>query len=396
MKLLRRRFSGVSTPIAGIMAIIIMGGAVTHVLKSMGAINPSFWQIHQTNVEAFYILIVQMSLYVILILLFVPKIIRIDRSAFKTPKIIKLTVLSLCAVVLICVFYINLQYIVSSGTVRHSGHAGVQQLNLVFGLVALVMLDGLRFRFGKVNMNPILITLITFFLTIYPAATASRTSVVPFAFLFLLYTSKSKYLQATFFGLLSSVFMFMSLASRAAPSYLNFFKSVSEFDLAHAFDIILVLIEFSFPGSDTINLLLQSGFSFQSSILLFPLYLSPVPSSLLPMETLTNMSLSYPLGIDRESFSLNFDIFTEGYYWFGFLGLFIWPFFVVCLLAFPLHLYNSRYSFHSRFFASLIMLGIFYMFFGGMVFTLRAGTRFLFLIVILSILTKQVMRLKWR
>ncbi len=375
--------------------IIAFGGAATHLLKFYHVIPPSFWQVHDTSVLAFFVLLFQLLVYVISFKLLVPSVLRVNHVVSNRFRNTKLHFIFLCIILLSFGLLLNFEYIVQPSVARHSGAHKFQQLNLLIGIVTIYLLSDFKLKFFRVRINSVLLVFVLFCLIIYPASTASRTSVVPYAFLFLLSIFHKQFFKASFYFSLSFVVLFLSLASRGDPSFVNFFYAISNFDIKGMYGILLILIDYSFPGSDTVNVLLQSQYDFKSSPHLLPLYLSPTPSSFLPSEALFEMSLSYPLGLDREGFSLNFDLFTEGYYWFGNPGLLVWPLVVVASLGFGLRIHNSRFGYHSRFFANLLLLAIFYMFFGGMVFTIRAGTRFLLLVVIVSVASRQISRLKW-
>ena len=124
----------------------------------------------------------------------------------------------------------------------------------------------------------------------------------------------------------------------------------------------------------------------QEHILDTLLYLSPIPSSFLDPELFFRSSLSPLLGIDIFQLGVNADIYSEGLYRQGIIGFFLMPavvplsYYLVIKIAnqFNHPLYNYLMVLLTRVFS-------FYAVVGGMVFSYRAATRFLLLLLFASI-----------
>jgi hypothetical protein len=105
----------------------------------------------------------------------------------------------------------------------------------------------------------------------------------------------------------------------------------------------------------------------------------------LPNTLFADISLSEVLGIERDKLGINYDIFSEGVYWFGFDWGFIYTIFLGFLCVWPYHVVNKIWKSNAPSFMSLaILISVIYMLLGGMVFPLRPGSRFVLALVLMA------------
>lgn len=379
-----------------IIFIYFFGGLGVYLLQLLNLLDLPFWYKLEESPVVVHILIIQFIIFSLSFYFFRSDFNFANLYGFHLNKRIQLKVLLVALLYIIFVSIYNFNYLFSDFNIRHSGEAGTQRVLFFFCLLLLLFVNQMRIKYSNLNITNFIIFFIIFISTIYPASTASRLVVVPILLQLIITLYKKNIVSSFLYLCLSFVFLYASLASRGEPSFTNFYLSIFSIPFEKIYYVILNLISFSFPGSNTLEVILESNYKFPFSYYYFPLYISPIPSSLLPSDILYEMSLSYPLGINRDSFSLNFDIYTEGYYWFGYIGLFLWPFIVASLILISERILNSRFCERPFLVHIFSHLSIYYLMFGCMVFTLRAGSRMLFVVIIFALLIKLFSKLKFK
>lgn len=372
------------------------GGVGVELLRKLNVLNEPFWFNVTAQNLTIRILTAQLLIF-IFFLYYRHKPLKQMISTSQTLLSVKLQRLILVATFVLIPFilYYNYEFLLSQNTTRHSGGANFQRLLLLLSLLIIIGLNFCKLMIYRINIAEILILLVIITCTIYPAATASRFAVIPVIVHAATGLSRGRRFKATIWFCISFLFLYASLASRGSPSLVNFHASYLSLDTSDIIDIVLDLIQFSFPGGSTVDAVLSTDYEYNFAFWWVPLYLSPLPSSLLSSDVLHEMSLSYPLGYDREIFSLNFDHYTEGYYWLGYPGLLVWPAIQACIIRVSESLLNSKHCRASYLLKSMATLCLFYFLLGGMVFTTRAGTRFLLYVIIIAMLLRLLQRIKF-
>lgn len=380
-----------------LLLLHFLGGIGVVALRHLQLIEEPFWYDFSPHALTVTFLLSQTVILWIALFLFKKRnegVISATAKLKHFKSSVQLAIFIIAWIYFVVIILYNKDFIFSDLNERHSGDAGSQRMLLIFGILLQFLLSRCRIVFGRLDLTIAIVFLIILASSAYSAATASRTAAIPPIMQGFLYLSSKKRARASLMFFIGFLFLYASLASRANPSFANFHTVYWQIDFQELIRVFFSLVGFSFPGGSTMDVVLYTKYEYASNWHLLPLYLSPLPSSYLPDQTLFEMSLSYPLGIDRESFSLNFDLYTEGYYWFGFGGIFLWPIVIAGVVRVSDLVLKSHWCLRTNEIRLAANFGLFYMFAGGMVFTLRAGTRYLLMVIILAIILKLFSRVR--
>lgn len=277
--------------------------------------------------------------------------------------------------------------------IRHSGNHNVSRFTLLVVLVGSFLVNG-----GSYLHRLAAFIVLIYVGTLASSIGASRAVVVPFILAGFSFLQRRNYITGAALFYLAIVALFTAFKVRGSPSYYNFWSSFA--NSAFEFDIISFLrvsFQYSFPGLSTIQAaMISSGSLSFEAFCDFLIYLSPIPSSLLPSSLFDGLSLSYALGIDRSSLGINYDILSEGIFWFGVGGAWIFTLAAGLLTVLPYYVANRVLRGSNSSIYVLCLLANFWMVYGGMVFTLRAGSRAVWALALLMIVFSLVRRFRIR
>lgn len=255
---------------------------------------------------------------------------------------------------------------------RHTGNHAMARISIFLSLVALVV-----FHSSKELIKWFAYILILYCGTLPGSIDSSRSVAIPFILIFLSFLQKRQFLLASLFFYFSFVAISAAFAGRGYPSYANywniFFEKLFLMDL---FGYMKPAIQYSFPGLSTIqaSFLAPGEFSIDS-VFSFLIYISPFPSWVLPDEIFSGLSLSYALGIDRSVLGINYDIFSEGIYWFGSDFAFLYTMTLALMVVLPYYVSRKFFINPPKSLYVFILMANVWMLYGGQVFALRAATR---------------------
>lgn len=263
--------------------------------------------------------------------------------------------------------------------VRHSGLHVMNRI-LLFGAsifpLVLVNRKSLSFYSGA--------CLCLFLGSSVAAAGASRGVMLPFLGVTLALFLRGRILLAGVMSYMALVSLMAAFISRSEPGFSNFWLTFSDVVRQMSpLEIAVNTFEPSFPGLSTLAVAMDAGSGSGRGFLEYGLYLLPLPSQFYPEGFFDGLSLSPALGIEPSVLGINYDFYSEGFYWFG--GSYYWmhAIFLACFLGMPWVL-SAKFSGRLLvMYQSAIILCSMYMFLGGMVFSLRAGTRPILAVVIL-------------
>lgn len=277
--------------------------------------------------------------------------------------------------------------------VRHSGNHNISRLTLL-----LVLLGSYVFSGGKYLQRLLAFSVLIYIGTIASSVGASRAVAIPFILAGLSFIHRRNYLTGITLFYLALVALTTAFQTRGAPSYYHFWSSF--FVNAYELDVIrfaFVALQYSFPGLTTIQAaMISPGALSIEAFGRFLAYLSPLPSSLLPNSLFDGLSLSYALGIDRSVLGINYDILSEGIYWFGVGGAWVFTLAAGLLTVLPYYVATRVLkSTNSTIYVLCLMANV-WMVYGGMVFHLRSGSRAVLALTLLMLLYSFVRRFRIR
>ncbi|WNO53783.1 hypothetical protein [Stakelama saccharophila] len=375
-------------------AIVVFGSLGTAFLKQVGVLNFSFFISTPPSSELYYLAVLYCVTYAVGLLLFrrflgLYREVELIGTARITlpPKIVSALVFGSCAYAL---FYVWLEadLLTERLTFRHSGNEIFMRISLVIFLAGIFAVS-IRPTFGRV----LPLALLLFAATLYPAAGAGRMVAIPFLIAAATMTYNGYRVLGAGFGLASVVALSAAFSARAFPSFEYFWSTFSQ--TLFSFDPVRVVrpsLQNSFPGLDTMNVVLGKsdrifGASFQD-LIDFTLYYSPAPSFLFPDRFFSHSSLNGLLGINRYAVGINTDLYSESILWFGYSGVILVPFLLAAMTCGSFA--ASRTIFKVSSYKSQLVgaIPVIWMLVGGMVFSLRAGSRFVWAIIIVALLLK--------
>lgn len=277
--------------------------------------------------------------------------------------------------------------------IRHSGNHNVSRFTLLLVLVGSYVFNG-----GTYLQRLFAFSVLIYMGTIASSVGASRAATIPFILAGFSFVHRRNYLTGTALLYLALVALTTAFQTRGAPSYYNFWSSF--FVNAYEFDVIrfaLVSFQYSFPGLTTIQAAMTSpGTLSIEAFGRFLAYLSPLPSSLLPSSLFEGLSLSYALGINRSTLGINYDILSEGIFWFGVGGAWIFTLTAGLLTVLPYYVATRVLKSSSSSIYVLCLMANVWMVYGGMVFALRSGSRAVLALTLLMLLYSFVRRFRIR
>ncbi|MDT8328398.1 MAG: hypothetical protein RQ750_13615 [Roseovarius sp.] len=297
---------------------------------------------------------------------------------------------------LIYAFLITIYYweeMMADIVVRHSGNHNVSRFTLLLVLAGSYVSNG-----GKYLQRLFAFSVLIYMGTIASSAGASRAVAIPFILAGFSFVNRRNYLTGTVLLYLALVALTTAFQTRGAPSYYNFWSSL--LTNAYEFDVIrfvLVSLQYSFPGLTTIQAaMFLPGTLSIDAFGRFLAYLLPIPSSLLPSSLFEGLSLSYALGIDRSTLGINYDILSEGIFWFGVGGAWIFTLAAGLLTVLPYYVATRVLKSSSNSIYVLCLMANVWMVYGGMVFALRSGSRAVLALTLLMLLYSFVRRFRIR
>ena len=373
-----------------ICAVYIFGGVISDFLMKSGVVEYPFYVYTPPGADELRFILIQS--FVFCSVIFVGRRFISENVQYKSPYLEKYSlfisnhsslVLVFLSVLSVCLTVYYWDRIVAETATRHSGNQLVLRLTLL-----VVLGGGIVFHNATYSIKILAFTLLIYVGTISGSIESSRVVALPFIVASFSFLRKKNYLTSVFFLYLTIIAIRSAFAARSDPSYFNYWSFFVEAMISiNIIDHLVVIIQYSFPGLTTvqISMIAPGDFSF-SNLIRFLLYISPIPSSVLPDSLFEGSSLSGSLGIDRSLLGINQDIYSEGVYWFGVGAAWIYTFSLAALVLLP-YCVASRIKTLSR---SNIYLACFianiWMIVGGQVFTLRAGSRAVMALVILMII----------
>jgi len=298
--------------------------------------------------------------------------------------------------ILVYAFFITIYHwdeMLEDIAIRHSGNHNVSRLTLLIVLFGSFVFNGGRY------LNRLLgFTVLIYLGTIASSVGASRAVSIPFILAGLSFFHRRNYLTGAALFYLGIVALTTAFQTRGVPSYYNFWSSfVANTYEADILKLVLVPFQFSFPGLTTIQAaMISPGTLSIESFSRFLAYLSPIPSSILPSSLFEGLSLSYALGIDRSVLGINYDILSEGIFWFGAGGAWIFTLAAGLLTVFPYYVATRVLKSSSSSIYVLCLMANIWMVYGGMVFALRSGSRAVLALTMLMLIHSFVRRLRIR
>lgn len=318
----------------------------------------------------------------------------IDLSHRPNHSIIILSLFASTLVILttLAFYWSDLSAIVSA---RHSTAHRFDRLILLASTICFI---------GLIRANVVLrllaYCLLAFSASVPFAIGASRSVTIPFIIAAICYFGTKN----RFFG---SIFLYAAIAAlltafetRGYPSFYVFF---SEFGTNLRPDKVLaglpIILQYSLSGLQTMDLAATAPGTFSfTNVASYIAWLSPVPSDIFPPDFVGGMSLSYLIGVEPQIFGLNYDLYSEGIWWFGISGVALHPIAVAFFTTLPFITLKQLYAKPSGLLYTLAYAPVLIMLLGGNVFPLRAGSRFIYLFIIGMLALKIGPKLlrKWR
>lgn len=312
-----------------------------------------------------------------------------ETATIRLPANVATAILTAACLYALVYVWLDSDLLTAKITFRHSGSELLRRISLMIFLTG-IFAASTRPSAGKVAA----LLLLLFAATLYPAADAGRSVAIPF----LVAAATMFFNRHRWFGSVMIVAALIALAAafeaRGLPSYTNFWASV--IDIVTSLDIGRVfrpILQNSFPGLDTMSVLEARASVGDVSfyrILEFLAYYSPAPSGLFPPRYFEQTSLNGVLGISFDVVGLNSDIYSESLFWFGYPGVVIVPIVLAVMACLAFVATRSMFGQVSQRSQLVALLPVIWMLVGGMVFSLRAGSRFVWAILILALLMRVV------
>ena len=312
-----------------------------------------------------------------------------ETATIRLPANVATAILTAACLYALVYIWLDSDLLTAKITFRHSGSELLRRISL------LVFLTGIFAASTSPSAGKVAaLLLLLFAATLYPAADAGRSVAIPF----LVAAATMFFNRHRWFGSVMIVAALIALAAafeaRRLPSYGNFWASV--IDIVTSLDIGRVfrpILQNSFPGLDTMSVLEARASIGDVSfyrILEFLAYYSPAPSGLFPPRYFEQTSLNGVLGISFDVVGLNSDIYSEPLFWFGYPGVVIVPIVLAVMACLAFVATRSMFGQVSQRSQLVALLPVIWMLVGGMGFSLRAGSRFVWAILILALLMRVV------
>lgn len=279
---------------------------------------------------------------------------------------------------------------------RHSGNELVRRACLIVFLSGIFVVSA---RPTLVQLLPL--ALLLFAATLFPAADAGRSVALPFIVSGATMIYNRYRVGGAILLVIGAVALATAFETREAPSYFYFWSTF--FEIVEHVDVLRVIrpiAQFSFPGLDTMAIMTGHAGNLNVNafyrLLEFLAYYSLLPSFVFPDGFFEQTSLNNILGIPFEIVGINSDIYSEALFWFGYPGMVVVP--LILALMTCLSFWSARTLLpRTPRRAQLIgALPVVWMLVGGMVFSLRAGSRFVWIIIVAALVVALVRRLRRR
>lgn len=282
---------------------------------------------------------------------------------------------------------------VSQVAIRHSGNHDISRLTLIYVLIGSYVFTG-----GAFSQRIFAFLVLIYIGTINSSIGASRAAAIPFICAGLSFLHRRNFLTGTLALYLALVALVTAFQTRGSPSYAHFWSTflLNSYELEIGTYLSMAL-QYSFPGLATIQAaMIAPGSLSLESLGRFIIYLLPIPSSILPSSLFQDLSLSYVLGINRSSLGINYDILSEGIYWFGAGGAWIFTVTAGLLAILPYYVASKILKSSSNNIYVLCLIANIWMVFGGMVFVLRAGSRAVLALTLLMLVFYFIRKLRFK
>jgi hypothetical protein len=375
-------------------AVVLFGSIGIALLKESGALSFSFFMVSLPS-QRMYLAAITYCIVFTLALFAFRRFFGLrqftattNNSPIRLPTNVATGILAAACMFALVYIWLDSDLLTAQVTFRHSGSEILRRISLLVFLTGIVAAST-RPSIG--NVVPLLLLL--FAATLYPAADAGRSVAIPF----IVAAATMFFNRYRFLASVMIVAALIALAAafeaRGLPSYANFWASV--FDIVGSLDIGRVfrpILQNSFPGLDTMSVFearasIGSDLSFYR-ILEFIAYYSPAPSGLFPPRYFEQTSLNGVLGISMDVVGLNSDIYSEPLFWFGYAGMVIVPVLLAGMTCLSFVATRSLFGQVSQRSQLVALLPVIWMLVGGMVFSLRAGSRFVWAILFLALLVR--------
>lgn len=215
----------------------------------------------------------------------------------------------------------NLEQIISPVDRFFSDNPTVTNLALLL-LYALFIVFYV-FYANSENKNRFLLILALAMCLFYPVLISSRSVVLPFLIMASVQLIVNKNYSMAFLHLtISVIFYITALLTRGELGIGNFITNMTSAVTLGGdfFDIFILSISGLMTLTATLSGLNSGSVDANPDILLFLLYISPVPSFLLPARIFEYTSLSQYLGIDPDVLGINVDVISESILWMSWYG----------------------------------------------------------------------------
>lgn len=372
-------------------------------LKSTGFLDYPFYVVQQPGIEHVQFAVTQATVFSLTLLfgrlalggvdfsskLDLTIVRRLSEKRTRVYTLLGLMIFSLLITV------VNWDQLVAEVSRRHAGNHNLSRLSLLIVIFSVVI-----FASGNYFFRVLSGFLIIYVGTMSGAVGASRSTALPFIFLGLMFLVNKNFFTGFAFLYLAIVAMRTAFAVRGMPSYSAYWDQFVFFSFSLELRSFLgVLMQYSLPGLSTVQASMSAPGAFSlESVGNFLLYLSPLPSSLLPDYLFADLSLSFVLGIDKSKLGINYDIFSESIFWFGQEFAWLYTVALAAIVLLPYFCAKSIAKIRSPYFYVLCFVVNGYMVVGGQVFALRAGSRAVIalclLVIIYSVFRKTRLRLK--
>ncbi|MCP5451750.1 MAG: hypothetical protein H6972_14625 [Gammaproteobacteria bacterium] len=210
-----------------------------------------------------------------------------------------------------------------------------------------------------------------FIFLLYPISISSRAVGIPFVILAIYYYLIKQRLIAIFFIWIGLVFFCSAIHTRGNLGFDQFFGNLILF-----LDPFLLWETWkeTFPAIGTVALALEMFDDYYEpfGILRFVIYISPLPSFLIPRSIFAGLGFTEYL--NATNIGLNTDILSEWIFWFGFSGSLIGGSFLAILSGAPIFLVAKGYV-RSMIYRLLMQIAILFYVMAGMSMSIRASSR---------------------
>jgi hypothetical protein len=365
------------------ICILLIMGVVPGVEQSLSGEGGMLYSYHY-RYDALYFILYTLLLYAFLFLFFWIKKGRywisnspycnISNYSFRSPPL-KLAFFFM-AFALPMWFYANDVDLILNPVNRFHSESGIFS-----NIAQLFLLAAMAIVMFNTQNNPsmwLFVFLLLLFYLVYPVSISSRSAGVPFIVMaaYFWYV-RSNFVLSLIALVLTGVFVAAALLSRGNLGIYHFFYIlINNFNPLVVYDVI----EKVFPGAGSTGLALEM---FESNETLgvgrFLLYISPVPSVLLPNQIFSEIGFTEYLG--ASNIGLNADIFSEWVFWFGSFGWVVGGgvfFLIVYLPVYLVHIGVIR-TLVGRLF---LQISVVFFFLAGMSMQLRAASRIYVYVVV--------------